>query len=57
MPGVSTTLVSDNVDWKNKSIRGSSNETYHRNCIFIQQENSCYVSFKLQLQQRNSSLI
>ena len=57
MSGVSTTLVSDNVDWKNKSIRGSSNETYHRNFILIQQENSCYVSFKLQLQQRNSWLI
>ena len=34
--GVPTTLVSDNIDWKNKSIRGSSNETYHTSCILIQ---------------------
>ena len=34
--GVPTTLVSDNIDWKNKSIRGSSNETHHTNCILIQ---------------------
>ena len=34
--GVPATLVSDNVDWKNKSVRGSSNETYHTNCILIQ---------------------
>ena len=26
----------DNIDWKNKSIRGSSNETHHANCILIQ---------------------
>ena len=26
----------DNIDWKNKSIRGSSNETHHTNCILIQ---------------------
>ena len=34
--GVRTTLVSDNIDWKNKSIRESSNETHHTNCILIQ---------------------
>ena len=33
--GVPTTLVSDNIDWKNKSIRGNSNETHHTNCILI----------------------
>ena len=36
--GVPTTLVSDNIDWKNKSIRGSSNETHHTNCILIQRK-------------------
>ena len=34
--GVPTTLVSDNIDWKNKSIWGSSTETHHANCILIQ---------------------
>ena len=34
--GVPTTLVSGNIDWKNKSIRGSSNETHHANCKLIQ---------------------
>ena len=34
--GVSTTLMSNNIDWKNKSIWRSSNETYHTNCILIQ---------------------
>ena len=33
--GVPTKFVSDNVDWKNKSIRGSSNETHHTNCVLI----------------------
>ena len=33
--GVPTTLVSDNIDWKNKSIRGNSNEAHHTNCILI----------------------
>ena len=31
--GVPTTLVSDNIDWKNKSIRGSGNKTHHTSCI------------------------
>ena len=34
--GVPTTLVLGNIDWKNKSIRGISNETHHTNCILIQ---------------------
>ena len=36
--GVSTTLALDNIDWKNKSIQGSSNETIHENFILIQQK-------------------
>ena len=64
--GVPTTLVSDNIDWKNKSIWESSNETHHTNCILIQhredqqlkqEKKSCYASSKLQLQQKNPSLI
>ena len=34
--GVPTTLVLGNIDWKNKSIRGISNETHHTNCTLIQ---------------------
>ena len=34
--GVPRTLVSDNIDWKNKSITGRSNDTHHTNCILIQ---------------------
>ena len=34
--GVPKTLVLGNIDWKNKSIRGISNETHHTNCILIQ---------------------
>ena len=30
---VPTTLVLDNIDWKNKSIRGSGNKTHHTSCI------------------------
>ena len=31
--GVPTAFLLDNMDWKNKSIRRSSNETHHTNCI------------------------
>ena len=34
--GVDTTMVSDNIDWENKSLSGSSNETHHTNCILVQ---------------------
>ena len=34
--GVPKTLVLGNIDWKNKSVRGISNETHHTNCILIQ---------------------
>ena len=36
MPGILTTLPSDNIDCKNKSIRGISLDTRHTNCILIQ---------------------
>ena len=29
-------MVTDIIDWKNKSASGSSNETQQRNCILIQ---------------------
>ena len=46
--GVPTTLVLHNIDWKNKPIKGSSNETHHTNCRHTQykihqsRKKSCY---------------
>ena len=36
MPGILTTLTSENIDCKNKSIRGICLDTHHTNCILIQ---------------------
>ena len=51
--GIPTTLVADNIDWKNKTTMGAGEKTHNTNCILIQHKvlsenlESCKVSIQV----------